>query len=209
MYWTRAGPAATIRRVVHGQRGLTAGVYAPSGEYAQTRADIASEETDKTGHLPLFNRTPSTISVPATIIPYLRSGLIAEFGSAIDVLEAALAMDEVDAERWRTGLAQFDCSRELLETAGLSSGSGDFALTLELRPRSARLLLDALRAVYDVEVQRLANAATDGVTLPLREIPTLRNFILETERRLGKEASRLEPLLDASEKRSPGIVRPR
>lgn len=125
----------------------------------------------------------------------------------MDVLETTLDADDVDSDRWRTGLAQFDCARELLDTVGISPGSGDFDLTLELTSRLARLLLDALRAVYDVEVQRLANAATDHVQLPLRQIPTLRNFILDTERRLGKTATRLEPLLNASEKRAPRTVR--
>lgn len=125
----------------------------------------------------------------------------------MDVLETTLDTDDVDSDRWRTGLAQFDCARELLDTVGISAGSGDFDLTLELTSRLARLLLDTLRAVYDVEVQRLANAATDHVQLPLRQIPTLRNFILETERRLGKTATRLEPLLTASEKRVPRTVR--
>jgi hypothetical protein len=116
-------------------------------------------------------------------------------------------MDEVNTERWRAGLAQLDCARELLDRVGVSAGSGDFDLYLELTPRLARLLLDALRAVYDVEVQRLADAATDRVHLPLREIPTLRNFIADTERRLGKAAKHVEPLLDASEKRTPRAVK--
>jgi len=161
------------------------------------------------GNLPLFTRTPRTISVPAALIPYVRSGLIAEFGSALDVLEAALAMDEVDAERWRTGLAQFDCARELLDRVGVTAGSGDSDFYLELTSRSGRLLRDALRAIYNLEVQRLADAASDGVPLPLREIPTLHNFILEIERGLGKTTKSLGPLLDASEKRTPRTVKSR
>jgi hypothetical protein len=165
--------------------------------------------TDETWDLALFNRAPRAISVPATLVPHLRSGLTAELGSAIDLLEVTLEMDEVDAERWRIGLAQFDSARELLDMVGVSSGSDDFDLNLDLTPRLARLLLDALRAVYDMEVHRLANAASDHVQLPLREIPALRNFILEAERRLGKTATRLAPLLDASEKRTPRTVKSR
>jgi hypothetical protein len=157
----------------------------------------------------MLNRAPRTISVPAAFMPYVRSSLIAEFGSAIDVLEATLAMDEVDAEKWRTGLAQLDCAREVLNRVGVSAGAGDRDVTLELTSRPARLLLDALRAVYKVEVERLADAATHHVELPLREIPSLRNFVLETERRLEKTATRVEPLLDVSEKRRPQSVRSR
>jgi hypothetical protein len=116
-------------------------------------------------------------------------------------------MDEVDTDRWRAGLAQFDCARELLGGVGVTAGSRDFDLNLELTPRLGRLLLDALRAVYDIEIQHLANAGADHVNLPLREIPTLRNFIVDTERRLGRAAKGLEPLLDASDKRTPRTVR--
>jgi hypothetical protein len=165
--------------------------------------------TDRRDDLPLFTRTPRTITVPATLIPYVRSGLIAEFGSALDVLETSLVMDEADAERWRTGLAQFDCARELLDRVGISAGTGDFDLYLQLTSRSGRLLLDALRAVYNTEVHRLANAATDHIALPLRELPTLRNFIVKTERQLGKTATRLEPLLDSADKRTPRTVKVR
>lgn len=157
----------------------------------------------------MLTRAPRMSRVPATLIPHLRNGLFAEFGSALDVLDATLVTDEVDAEKWRTGLAQFDGARGLLGVVGISAGSGDFDLNLELTSRSGRLLLDALRAVYDVEVRRVANATTDHVQLSLREIPALRNFILETERRLGKTVTRLEPLLDASERRTPRTVKPR
>jgi hypothetical protein len=146
--------------------------------------------------------------VPATLVPYVRSGLLAECGSAIDALEATLAVDEVDTDRWRTGLAQFDCARELIDRIGVTAGSSKCDYTLELTAaRSGRLLLDALRAVYDVEVQRLAHAAGDHVQLPLRALPTLRNFIVDTERRLGRATKGVEPLLDASEKRTPRTVK--
>ncbi len=80
-------------------------------------------------------------------------------------------------------------------------------MTLELTPCLARLFLDSLRAVYDVEVQRLANAATEHVRLPLRQIPTLRHFITDAERQLGKPAPCVNSLLDASEKRIPRSVK--
>jgi hypothetical protein len=122
------------------------------------------------------------------------------------VLEATLKLDEVNLERWRVGLAQFDCARSLLDRLGMSDGPGDYDFYLELSPRAGRLLLDALRATYKAEVHRLANES-DRVALPLHEIPALRNFILETERRLGKTTTHLEPLLDSSEKRSPRTVK--
>jgi hypothetical protein len=124
----------------------------------------------------LFNWTPSTIRIPAGLVPYVRSGLIAEFGSATDALDAAVAGDAVNTERWRAGLAQLDGARELLILVGVSAVSGDIDLNLEVAtPRSARLLLDALRAVYEVEAQRLVNAATDHVQIPLRDIPEARH----------------------------------
>jgi hypothetical protein len=144
--------------------------------------------------------------VPAGLIPYVRSGLIAESGSATDALDAAL--DEVNLERWRAGLAQLDCARELLNVVGLSASAGDSDLNLALTtPRSARMLLDALQAVYDVGLQRLADAATDHVHLPLREIPVLCNFIVEVERQLGRTTKRRQPILAASEKRTPRPVK--
>jgi hypothetical protein len=161
-----------------------------------------------TRDMPLFSRTPSAICMPAGLIPYARSGLLAEFGSATDALDSAQALDEVNLERWHKGLAQLDCARDLLNVVGLSASSADLDLNLALTtPRSARMLLDALRAIYDVEVQRLADAATDHVHLSLREIPILRNFIAEVERQLGRTTKRLQPILDAREKRTPQPVR--
>jgi hypothetical protein len=116
-------------------------------------------------------------------------------------------MDEIDTNRWRAGLAQLDCARALLNEIGVVAGSDAFALNLELTPRLGRLLLDALRAVYDVEVQRLADAAADHVHLPLRKIPTLRNFIADAEQGLGRATKALKPLLDSSEKRTPRSVK--
>jgi hypothetical protein len=160
------------------------------------------------GTQPLFNRSLTTIDVPATALPYLRSGLLAEFGSAVDVLQVAIAMDEVDPERWRTGLAQFDTARQLLEMVGVATGSGDFDMSLDdLAPGLARMVLDALRAIYDIEVQCAANAAEERVQPSSRTIPTLRELIIRTERRLGRAAKRHEPLLDLSEKRTPRTVR--
>lgn len=161
------------------------------------------------GSWSLLNHGTSTISVPASIIPYLRSGLIAEHGSALDVLDASLEPTEVDHARWRTGLAQLDYSRELLDKIGVSAGSGDFDLSLELTPRLAQMFLDGLRAVYEIEVQRLADAATDHVHIPLRSIPTLRNYIIDTERQIGNAAKHIQPYLDACEKRQPRIVKSR
>jgi hypothetical protein len=120
-----------------------------------------------------------------------------------------LAADEIEPDRWRTGLAQLDRSRELLLRVGVAARPDDVDLDLELTtPPSARLFLDALRAVSDIEVQRLASAATDQVHLPLRQIPVLRNFLVDAEQRLRKMAKNMQPLLDASEKRTPRSVRP-
>jgi hypothetical protein len=158
----------------------------------------------------VFNRTPNPISVPAALIPYVRSGLMAEFGSANDVLGIATEVDEVDRSRWRAGLAQFDCARELLNMVGISASPGEAGLDIDLTsPRLARMFRDALRAAYDVEVERLASAESDQVLLPLEEVPALRNFIVDTERQLEKATARLQPYLTASEKRKPRSVKSR
>jgi hypothetical protein len=159
------------------------------------------------GSWSLLNHSTSTISVPASIVPYLRSGLIAEHGSALDVLDAALEGTEVDPTRWRIGLAQLDYSRELLDKIGVSAGSADFGLNLELTPRLAQMFLDGLRAVYAIEVQRLADAAVDRVAVPSRAIPTLRDYIVDTEQQLGETVGHIPPYLEAYEKRTPRTVR--
>lgn len=170
-----------------------------------TRGDSGRTNADETGTKPLFNRALTTIDVPATAVPYLRSGLLAEFGSAVDMLEATLAMDEVNPDSWRAGLAQFDSSRQLLEMVGVAAGSGEFDVSLDdLAPRLARLVLDALRAIYDIEVQRPSDDPAEGRD---RLLPTLRTLIVDTERRLGRAARGLEPLLEPSEKRTPRTVR--
>lgn len=159
-------------------------------------------------NLPLFDRS-QTINVPSRLVPYIRSGLIAEFGSAIDVLEDALVADVVNQERWRAGVAQLDCARDLLGRIGLAppASGGDRDVTLELSSAPARMLLDALRAIYDVEVRRLADASTDQAHLPLRDLPKLRNFVFDVEKTIRRTARRKEPFLDARDKRQPRSVR--
>ncbi|HUB74840.1 MAG TPA: hypothetical protein VL979_12500 [Solirubrobacteraceae bacterium] len=116
-------------------------------------------------------------------------------------------MDEIDSQRWRAGLAQLDCARELLDAVGIGAARQRLDLELELTPRLARVLLDASRAVYEVECRRLADAAADGVHLPQRSTPALRSFIVDIEQRAGAGAKDLKPLLEASEKRAPRSAR--
>ena len=156
----------------------------------------------------MFDRT-TTLTIPAPLVPYVRSGLIAEFGSGIDVLEATLAADVVNHEAWRAGLAQLDCARGLLGRIELAPRLTDRDVTLELSPASARMLLDSMRAIYDVEVQRLSEAASDCIHLPLRDVPTLRNFVVDAEKRLGRIVKRQARFLGKSDKRSPRSVRAR
>lgn len=154
----------------------------------------------------LFGGT-KTITVPAALVPYLRGGLFAEYGSALDVLELTIDADVVNRERWRAGNAQLDCSRDLLDRVGVGHDPRDFDLHLELSAPGARMILDAMRAIYEVEVQRLADAAAERVHLPLREVPTLRNFVVDAEKQLGRFAKRQHRILDVDEKRSPRSVK--
>jgi hypothetical protein len=156
--------------------------------------------------LSVFSRLPSTICVPAHLIPYVRSGLIAEFTSATDVLGEAIAL--ADPKRWRMGLAQLDCARELLRTVGISADSDDRDLDLEVAStQTARVLLDALQSIHTVEVQRLRDvAATQQVEIPLREVPILRSFIADAERQLAR-ATKQSSILNASDKRTPRSVK--
>ena len=53
-------------------RALAASVIAPGGERVLNRASLDYDWRD--ANVPLLGRTPSTISVPASLIPYLCSG---------------------------------------------------------------------------------------------------------------------------------------
>jgi hypothetical protein len=159
--------------------------------------------TDETGAVPLFSRTSRTICVPASLVPYVRTGLIAEFASATDVLGDAL-MDEADRERWNAGLTPLDCARELLSAVGICARAGECALILGVAsPRLARMLLDALRAVCDVKIVGLGNTLADRVAIPVQEVPNLRSFIAGAERRRCGATKRQPPLLGTPDKRAP------
>ena len=147
--------------------------------------------------------------MPVDLIPYVRRGLLAEFGSGVDVLGDALEGEEPDQRRLDDGLAQLDYARELLDSLGVAGHEEAGVSLLVSSPRAGRLLLDALRAARDVEVQRLEDAATVHVTLPSRDIPGLRAFVVSVERRLGRAAAHAKPVLERAEKRSPRPVRAR
>jgi hypothetical protein len=185
-------------------------VHLATGAYALSdKARVAEQPIPTRRELSVFRHTRRTMCVPANLIPYVRSGLIAEFASATDVLEDALA-GEPDPTRWCAGLAQLDCARELLSAVGLSPGSGDVDLIIEVEsPRMAQMLLDALRAVYEVEVERLANATAEQHQNHWREVLILRNFIVDVEQRIARAAKRQMPILDLPEKRAPRSVRSR
>jgi hypothetical protein len=154
-------------------------------------------------------RSPSSITVTKVFVPYFRSAIIAEFGTAIDVLGNALETEVVDLERWYAGVAQLDCARALLDSVGICSGpAGDSDVVLDVTPaHAARMIVEALQVVYTSELQRFTSASADRVHLPLRDIPELGRFADRTERRLTSAVARSEPILSKLEKRTPRITR--
>ena len=157
--------------------------------------------------MPSSTRTGPLVTVPASLVPYFRSGLVAELGSAIDLLNLQLALREIEQRLWRVALTHFDAARELIDALEARSGAHRRDVALTPSAGGARVMIDALRAIYEVEAQRLRNAEAAQVYLPMREIPALRAFIVELEKNLAPTATAPDPLLGQCAKRTPQSVK--
>ena len=115
------------------------------------------------------------IIVPASLVPYLRSGAIAAFGSALDLLTFEVEHTPPEPRAFAAALALFDEARSAIDTIGVTQRrlEGDVAVD----PAKAPFVVRALRAVYGEETRRLDDAATDGVHLDSPPLPELQLLI--------------------------------
>lgn len=145
-------------------------------------------------------------TVPGGMVPYVRSGLVAEFGSALDMLDCQTALRRIDRRAWELAWARLVDAHALLEELGVDDEPGGVAVKLNVGPGSARVLLDALRAIYEVEAGRLREAQAQRVHLASREVPVLRKFIIEAEQELAAVAA-APSSVGSWEKRTPQTVK--
>lgn len=131
--------------------------------------------------------TDST-AVPATLHPYVRSGVIAEARSAVDLLSDELERDAIDPQARSEAFEYFDATRALLDTIELALAPGQQWFTLDLR-RSPQLVLDALRSIHRTEVQRLQNAAADRRHIPPGEVEALGDLVATVEQIVAPDAT--------------------
>ena len=124
-----------------------------------------------------------TITIPAKVVPYLRSGLIAEHGSAVDLIVIQHEAERIDATAWNEAHQCLDAAWGLLDGIGVTATGVDVDVELDLA-KAPLLVLDALIAIHRVEVVRVQDAATDGVRLAYQGIAALASFVDTVEQTL-------------------------
>jgi hypothetical protein len=121
-----------------------------------------------------------TITIPANVVPYLRSGLVAEFGSALDLLVIQHEREPIAPVDWNEALQCMASVRPLLDVIGVAAPEVEADVELDLVEQPL-LVLHALIAVHRVEVMRVQDAATDGVRLSHQDMAALTSLVDEVE----------------------------
>jgi hypothetical protein len=115
---------------------------------------------------------PTTIRMPAEVVPYLRRGVRQHLADALTTLSVEFGSEDDDPALVRRELARFDDARALLEAIGLADRVQTRA-DIEIVSRCPRLVWKVLRAQHRMEVERLEDAAAVGFALPSRGVPAL------------------------------------
>jgi hypothetical protein len=126
--------------------------------------------------------TLGTMTVKGRLVRYLRKGVRGELGASIAILQ--VEVDTIlDPGTYFRALKRFDEARGLLDAIGVvdDPDQADVDIDLELWPQ---LIVKALEAQHDIEVMRLEDAAADGYTLPMRDVPALRGLVDGIRQRL-------------------------
>lgn len=122
-----------------------------------------------------------TLTVPAPVVPYLRSGLVSEHGSALDLVMIQHERERIDEAAWNEAHQSMDAARGLLEGIGVAAPEVEVDVKVDLT-EAPLLVLDALIAIQGVEVMRVQDAATDGVRPNCQGIAALASFLEAVER---------------------------
>lgn len=112
-----------------------------------------------------------SVTIPGKLVPYLRAGLKHEIGLRLVILQVEIET-ELDPETYYAALTRLQSAAALFDLIGLENRSDQPDVEVDLGS-SARLLLKALETQHRIEVQRLQDAAADGVQLPQRDVPEL------------------------------------
>jgi len=123
------------------------------------------------------------ITIPASLVPYLRRGVQSQLSARVDVL-GVLLQDRVDESTYREALIAFDVARALLDAIGVRDDDAQGDVELDLGA-SGEFVLKALEAQHRCEVARLEDAHAHGTPIPSREVPELGNLVTEVRRRVG------------------------
>jgi hypothetical protein len=136
------------------------------------------------------------ILIPGNLVPQLREGVQSKLGSALSILTLAVE-GRFDATAYQDALGDFDVARALLDEVGLTDEDPPQDLQLDLS-KSPELVLKALERQHRREVERLQDAAADGVPIPPREVPALGSLVAEVRRTIGapRRTARTESFLE-------------
>lgn len=121
---------------------------------------------------------PTAIKMPGCVVRYLRRGLLLHTSSILTTLNIEVIAEPSDPVLLRRELARLDETRALLDIIGLANAvyERDVELDISLWPR---LILNALCSQHQKEVERLQDAAADGIELPARDVPALGVVVAE------------------------------
>jgi hypothetical protein len=123
------------------------------------------------------------VIVTGHLVRYLRREVKQEQAAVVTILQ--VEYDTVlDPETYR-----FDEGRSLFGVIGLTDEDEPADLELDLAPWP-RLVLKTVESVYDAEVRRLQDAASEDRDLPMGDVPALGNLLAEVREKSGLRARR-------------------
>jgi hypothetical protein len=136
--------------------------------------------------------TKGELVIPASVVPYLRSGVKRELAEILSIMQVEVG-GALDPDVWRAALERLDQARALFEEIGLTDDPDQRELALGLLG-APRLLLRVLQSEHDLEVVRRQDAEHEGFDRPPGDLPELESLVRDLRKRIGVRPRRLRPI---------------
>jgi hypothetical protein len=125
------------------------------------------------------------ITVPAGLVQYLRRGLLFNLGLAAEQLSFLSMRAKVGDGDYRMALQALDVARLLLDKIGVSESGAQGDIEVD-RAEDLVLVFKILKSQHLTQVQRLQDAAAEGLALPSDSIQALGMLVVALEERLDR-----------------------
>jgi hypothetical protein len=128
-----------------------------------------------------------TITIPAAVVPQLRSGALRKLDAALGVVGGWIEGPRDDARAYYKAFQPVLVLGVLIDKIGVLDDSAQHEL--ELDPALSGSVLEALESQYAIELERQCDFEAGEVAIPPRNLPELKTLVDELSKRVGVSAA--------------------